>query len=152
MKNLIAVFALMMLALPASASSLILGGFSKHIGLDSYYKEDGTKHKLNEVNPAIGLEHNGWTVLVMENSYHKAGVMLAHNFDVQINDVLSVGVKLGAVTGYGNTPVNMDIAPVVQFETGFKTGRVTTVLGYLPIIKKDERMNGVLTIHWKVEF
>lgn len=142
------VFAAAIISLSANAESIIVGGFSHHLGKDTY-THHGEKRGLNEVNPTLGIESNDWSAIVMKNSYYKPSVAISHNFNYHVNDVLFAGVKVGVVTGYNNTPVDLAVAPLIQFETGFTVKKVTTVVGFIPPVTDSSR--GVFTIHWKVK-
>ena len=129
------------------AASIIVGGASYHIGVSEYTHKGETK-ALNEINPAIGIESDdGWSLAVMRNSYYKTSVVATKDWRWPISDNWTAGVKVGTTTGYGDTPINMDVASFAQFEVGYTYKRVTTVLGYVPPVQDGN--NGVVTLHWK---
>ena len=129
------------------AASIIVGGASYHISVSEYTHKGETK-ALNEINPAIGIESDdGWSLAVMRNSYYKTSVVATKDWRWPISDNWTAGVKVGTTTGYGDTPINMDVAPFAQFEVGYTYKRVTTVLGYVPPVQDGN--NGVVTLHWK---
>ena len=69
---------------PANSVEMIYGGFSKHIGVHEYDYE-GETHKLNEVNPAIGIEtEDGYGFAVMKNSYYKTSVLISKGWTTPI--------------------------------------------------------------------
>lgn len=126
-------------------SSLILGGFSYHIGDREYTYNNETK-PLNEHNLTIGYEHGGWSVVQFKNSYYKPSLMVAKSYDWWFDDVY-YGIKLGLVTGYGDTPVNYDLMPAGQIELGYRTGPITSIIGWMP-----SSSLGVMTLHWEYTF
>lgn len=131
-----------------NAASLIVGGLSYHIGASSY-THNGETHSFNEVNPAIGLEADGWSIAALKNSYGKTSIMATKDWSWPISDSWSAGVKVGTATGYGDTPINLDVAPFAQFEVGYTYHRVTTVLGYVPPL--DNTYDGTATLHFKIK-
>lgn len=131
-----------------NAAALIVGGASYHIGT-STYEYQGQVHDLNQVNPAIGIEADGWSAVVVNNSYDKVSVMATKDWKWSIADNWDAGVKVGTATGYKDTPINMDAAPFMQFEVGYTYKAVTTVIGYVPPIQ--DGMKGVITLHWKIK-
>lgn len=126
-------------------SSLVLGGLSYHIGAREYTYKNETRH-FNERNLTIGYEHDGWSVVQFNNSYYEPSVMVTKGYGWWFKDVYQ-GVQVGAVTGYGDTPMNYDLLPMGQFELGYRTGPVTSIIGWIPSGKVS-----VLTLHWKYTF
>lgn len=126
-------------------SSLIFGGLSYHIGAREYTYKKETRH-FNERNLTLGYEHDGWALIQFNNSYYEPSVMVTKSFGWWYKDAYQ-GVKVGAVTGYGDTPMGYDLLPMGQVELGYRTGPVTSVLGWIPSGKVS-----VLTLHWKYTF
>lgn len=126
-------------------TSLILGGASYHVGARDYtYK--GETRSINEFNPTIGVEIDGWQVAVTKNSFYKTSVLQSHTWYWR-DDNWVQGIKAGLATGYGDTKEEKDILPFGQFEVGYQYRDVTTVVGYIP-----NTNGGVFTLHWKVAF
>ena len=139
---------------PANSVEMIYGGFSKHIGVHEYDYE-GETHKLNEVNPAIGIEtEDGYGIAVMKNSYYKTSVLISKGWTTPIEswgDKWALGARIGAVTGYKDTPIGWAVLPFAQGELQYKvTDRWTMVLGYIPPVQDD--YVGVFTLHGKIRF
>ncbi|UNI71211.1 hypothetical protein P5_0034 [Aeromonas phage P5] len=131
-----------------NAASLIVGGASYHIGT-STYEYQGQTHQLNQINPAIGIEADGWSLVAVQNSYEKVSVLATKDWQWSVADDWTAGVKVGTATGYKDTPINMDVAPFMQFEVGYTYKAVTTVIGYVPPVQ--DGMKGVITLHWKIK-
>lgn len=140
-------YLVLMQALLSSASyqDIIVGGFSYHVGSREFTYNNETRH-VNEVNPTIGVEKDGWQLAVMENSYYKPSVMYSYTWDWSANNWV-YGIKTGLVTGYKNTPVGYQILPFAQAELGYRYKDVTTILGYMPT-----KHGGALTLHWKIAY
>lgn len=145
MKKLI-MLGLMALSMSADATSLLVGGFSYHLTNREYhwYEESGT---VNEINPMVGFEVEGYSFSVMKNSYYKPSFMLAKDFLYEVNDSWAVGVRVGLATGYKDTPINLSLLPFGQAQIEYTTGRLTTVVGFIPPLQQSS--TGIFTLHWK---
>lgn len=76
----------------SEASSLIVGGLSYHYDR-SHYK--------NEVNPAIGFEHKGFSVIyISKNSIEQPSIQLSYGEPFYEKGWGSVGYRYGIATGY----------------------------------------------------
>lgn len=137
---------LMLLSMSADAASLLVGGFSYHV-TNREYHWNGENGTVNEVNPMIGFDYEGYSLSVMDNSYNKTSLVAAKDFLYEINDNWAIGVKVGVATGYKNTPINLSLAPFGQAQVEYTSGRVTTVVGFMPPAQAESA--GVFTIHWK---
>ncbi len=130
-----------------NAASVIVGGASVHLGATSY-EHKGERRSYSYFNPAIGIESDlGWSLAVMRTSYYTTSVVATKDWQWPVTDEWSAGLKLGTATGYGDTPINLDVAPFAQFEVGYTYKRITTVVGYVPPMV--DSADGAVTIHWK---
>lgn len=145
MKKLL-VMGLMLLSMTADAASLLVGGFSYHI-TNREYNWNGNHGEVNEVNPMVGFEYEGYSLSVMNNSYNKTSVVVGKDFLYEINNTWAVGVKVGVATGYKETPINLSLAPYGQAQVEYTSGRLTTVVGFMPPVQAESA--GVFTLHWK---
>ena len=93
----------------ANECSIVFGGVSKHLGERVYRTGSGTR-KLNESNESLGAECNDFAVVAVKLSYYNDGVAAYYTHSFTDN----IGLRLGGVYGYKDTPVNMLIAPLIQ--------------------------------------
>lgn len=121
---------------PAMANDtlgIIAGGWSWHSMSGDY----------NENNKAFGLEYNNVAISTMKNSYNKRSYLGYYTYKFYDTEWLDVGIRLGASTGYEDTPVGMAIVPIVSPVVSFKY----VELGLLPMT------DGVVgTLNLKYEF
>lgn len=145
MKKLM-VLGLMALSMSADAASILVGGFSYHL-TNREYHWNGESGTVNEVNTMIGFEYEGYSISVMDNSYHKTSFVVAKDYMFEINDSWAAGVKVGVATGYNDTPINLPLAPFGQAQVEYTSGRLTTVVGFIPPVQSES--TGAFTLHWK---
>ncbi len=132
---------MLLFASPSMAdTSLIFGGFSYHVGMRSY-TEKGIEKQFNETNETIGIGYNDFYVVYSKLSYSNDGLVVyrCFNFDSVSSDYIKAGVRLGAVYGYGNTPVDMDIAPLFEPIVKFNVNKDLSVdfgvlITHIPIL------------------
>ena len=133
----------------ANALELVFGGFSHHFG-EREYEINHVKYDFNEVNPTIGISGGpggGFTLAVMDNSYNKTSVVVTKDFSWRFDDTWGWGLKVGMATGYGDTPMDMTVAPVGQVELIHTYKSLSTVLGFMPMFGNEAW--GVATLYWK---
>lgn len=147
MKKLL-IMGLMLLSMTADAASLLVGGFSYHLTNRDYHW-NGESGTVNEINPMVGFEYEGYSIAVMNNSYNKVSVVLGKDFIYEINSSWSAGVRVGVASGYKETPINLPIAPYGQAQVEYTTGKLTTVIGFMPPVQSES--SGTFTLHWKWE-
>lgn len=99
------------------------------------YRDRDGYHEFNENNTGGGLSYevsNNFEVGAgfFKNSYNNRSVYGGIDFHTSRTRYLSVGVALGPITGYQNTPqaTHWMILPNIVFGTG----RVRTKIGYIP--------------------
>ena len=85
---------------------------------------------------------------------YKTSVLISKGWTTPIEswgDKWALGARIGAVTGYKDTPIGWAVLPFAQGELQYKvTDRVTMVLGYIPPVQDDYL--GVFTLHGKIRF
>lgn len=86
------ILALVLFTTTASATELLLGGWSKHF-IDS-------PDKFNEDHNMLGARHNGWSIGTFENSYFNRSVFVSKDFELYEYKDLSLKLVAGIVTGY----------------------------------------------------
>lgn len=84
--------------------SVLLPVRSRHYGTDEEYNED---------NHGIGIAYKDAEVVLVKNSYSVWGVGLYYHPKKETRHV-DIGIRLGVTTGYGSTPVDMDLAPIIN--------------------------------------
>lgn len=100
MKKLLIVSALAMASMSANATSLIVGGLS-------YHYDRGAE--MNEVNPAIGIEHKGFSAIyVHNNSVEQKSVQITYGDEFWQGSWWSVGYRIGVASGYKDGQVYAD--------------------------------------------
>lgn len=100
MKKLLIVPVLLMASMSASATSLIVGGLSYHFDRDS---------EMNEVNPAIGIEHKGFSAIYVDkNSVEQKSVQITYGDDFYHESWWTVGYRIGVASGYKRGQVYAD--------------------------------------------
>jgi len=90
----------------AAEHSIVFGGWSSHLG-DSTYDEDGETHN------SFGYGCNDWYVVVSEASYSNTTVAAHYDHKCGNIGIFTASIRLGAVWGYGDTPMGMEIAPLL---------------------------------------
>ena len=146
---IVSLLTFMMFAGQAKASSsMLVGGVSKHIGI-SKYTYQGTTRDLQEHNTMLGFEQDGFSVFGVRNSYDKFGLGMGYTFRHQLTTNLTGGFRVGAITGYHNTPVDMVVTPFVGPELDYRIANLPlhVVGGYIPVIQGD--CLGVLTLSFR---
>lgn len=95
--------------------ALIAGGWSSHHVGDDGYDWEGERYQYTEDNKAVGFEFYNVSVVKFTNSYNKAGTALFYTIepDWASTKYVDFGLRVGATLGYGDTPVNMPVAPYV---------------------------------------
>lgn len=93
----------------ANECSIVFGGVSKHLG-ESGYTYNGDARKFNESNESLGAECNDFAVVAVKLSYYNDGIAAYYTHSFTDN----IGLRLGGVYGYEDTPVSMLIAPLIQ--------------------------------------
>lgn len=135
-------------AATGAENSVILGGLSYHVKSDDYLDEsDGIRKDLNEVHRSIGFRHGSTEIAVgyiHENSYENKSVYVIYNPRWEVAHQWHVGVRLGAATGYDNTPIDMEVAPVIGAEVTLDTGPITFNLGVMA--------PEVISFHMEIDF
>lgn len=148
MKRLVALLALVVslgaIASPTEPikSSLVLSGFSYHLG--RVYTENGETKHFNEVNIGFGLEQDDWRWMLVKNSYSDMSVALMWVPKAELTETTSVGLRLGAATGYGDTPVNLELAPVVGIEFDYHFNNIHIVPAF--------QLPTVFTLHMQIDY
>lgn len=102
-------------AIPDANPALIAGGWSSHHVGDDGYDWEGHRYQYTEENKAVGFELYNVSVVKFTNSYNKAGTALFYTIepDWVSTKYVDFGLRVGATLGYGDTPVNMPVAPYV---------------------------------------
>lgn len=86
------ILALALFTTTASATELLLGGWSKHY-ID-------TDEEFNEEHNMIGLRENGWSIGTFTNSYYNRSVFVSKTFELYKYKDVSFNLVAGIVTGY----------------------------------------------------
>ena len=125
-------------------TSLVVGGFSYHIG-EREYEDYEEKKPYNEVNPTLGVCVDDWCLVRSKLSYHNWGTAV-YNERMYSKGKIAWGIRLGLVHGYEDTPVDMKIVPMFQPIINFSTQVGTTQTGVM--------FTGslVLTVNYKYKF
>jgi hypothetical protein len=116
MKKLITLLALFAASTQAADYKLIIPISSKHIGSDYNY---------NEENYGLGLQVNDLGVIAYKNSYSDTSVMAYYDINKSFDSGVSVGVSIGAVTGYEYADVIPIAQPYVEYG-GFNISVIPT--------------------------
>lgn len=133
-----------------ASSAVLLGGFSHHIGASTYTSNEGTIEDLQEHNTMLGFEQDSFSVFGMRNSYDKFSFGVGYTFRKSLTDNLTAGFRVGAVTGYKDTPVGLALTPFVGPELDYRVPFMKplhVVGGYLPSFTGYSK--GVLTLNFK---
>lgn len=109
----------------SNASALTIGA---HIG--TWHEQDG----MNDRNPGLYLEHNGYTIGGYRNSINRDSYYAGYTISTQ-HRFGEFSLTMGAVTGYEKDPMPM-IAPSIKLGNA----RFTMLL---PKIVKKEAVNGI---------
>lgn len=127
------------------ADAVILGGFSYHLQSRQYWTGD-KKWNINEVNPALGFRFSETelTYVAYHNSYRRTSLAAYWNPRWNLSEYAGVGLRLGAASGYGDTPVNLDVAPIAGGELVTNIGPLDIVLGF--------QAPEVLTLHIELNY
>lgn len=133
----------------AEPINLLVGGLAYHLASQTY-EWNGETHTIDYAMPMIGIEWNQYTLAAFRNTYGKNSIAFAKSWYWGITDNLSFETKAGTVTGYGDTPVGMEVAPLVSVGLDYKVGKYHTVVSYIPPVQSSEA--GVVTLHFKYEF
>ena len=92
MKKLLIISASLAFSMSADATSMIVGGLSYHYDRSSM---------TNEVNPAIGVEYNGFSVIYADkNSIEQKSVQLSYGDTFYNYWWGSIGYRVGVASGY----------------------------------------------------
>lgn len=91
----------------ANADDLLLGQYTRHD--DRFYpkecNQDGKyvcDFRIKDEHPLIGINANGYTVFVMENSYERPSLSVLRTFDYDLTSNVRAYFSAGIVTGYDN--------------------------------------------------
>lgn len=124
--------------------SFLFGGWSKHM-------MDGT---YNERQNVQGLEINDWGMVSMDNSYNEHSIAVYYNLDILDYDYVSLSTRLGAMSGYGDTPVNMDVAPFINPIITIKPFKqfLAVDLGVIPVVTTEDELSAVFTANLRYSF
>ena len=90
MNKLILIALLSFLSFQASAASVIVGGLSYHTF--ETFREGPLTKKINNTNPLIAFEVDGWIIGKMKNSYHEKSTFVAKNVWLVEKQYLKFGV------------------------------------------------------------
>ncbi len=149
-KALLALLALLLVPLAASADDIIVHVGSYH--QDDTYYYDGSIEKYNNFNPGIGyLTDNGWTVGMYKNSYKDLSVYAGKSWLWNCGVAgLKCGGMIGVASGYrkylGN-PVQPIGGLVLKYDIDERYG--VMLLGYPSIGDVDGLVHLALTIKTK---
>lgn len=110
--------AVVMFAKPSQAADyqLLVPLSSKHIG---------TGYSYNEENYGLGLQVDSFGLVAYKNSYSKTSVMAYYDLGKSFDNGISLGVSVGAVTGYEYADVIPTVQPYVQYG-GFNVSLIPT--------------------------
>lgn len=136
--------------------TLLIGGFSWHLGGDGYSKTKYTNtgkaylehNDYNEKNAFIGVRYGLLEAGVYNNSYEETSIVIAMHkqWDLlsQDNDfIVRVGLRGGIVTYNAILPFAQPTAAL-----GYKN--VTAEVSWIPVITSE--MNGVITLNFGYTF
>ena len=97
---------------------VVLGGFSVHTDGSHYEtkKESGIFKKYNEKNSTIGLCYNDYCAAYSKLSYDNDGYSIYNEnfYDFTTGKYIKFGMRLGVIYGYGKTPINKNLLPIIQ--------------------------------------
>lgn len=142
MRNLIAVFVLLVSTSVYATDYIYAGGWSKHVG--------NTSDITNQQHNFVGYERNHWIVGEFKNSFGKEAIIVGKTIDLFEQNEFRVKMAIGAVWGYhqcsrkeppdDNPVICPAVAPMVSYEK-YAVQPTVTVLGSAL----------VFTIRWKFE-
>lgn len=118
----------------ASDWEVTLGGWSNHMSEDKNY---------NETHNTVGVRYKYFEVMTLENSFYRRSWLIAGHPQYKPTDWLSLGLRLGLVSGYNDI-----IEPwVVQPTMTAYYKHVGVEFGYLPDGNKH-----IFTVSGKIRF
>ena len=130
-------------------ASMLVGGLAYHVG-EQTYQWEGEEHKMKVFMPMVGVEVDGYAIAALVNSYGKASILTTTSFTYPVTDKVTVLSRVGAMSGYKDTPIGMDVAPFANVEVDYRFDKVHAVVGYIPPIQSGHA--GVATLHFKYDF
>lgn len=135
MRNLIAVFVLLVSTVAHAEDYIYAGGWSKHFG--------DTTGVINEQHNFVGYERDDWIVGSFKNSFGKDAYLAGKILEIYEIDNIHLKVAVGGVYGYNscsdtNPPSNEAVlcpavAPMLSYER-FAMQPTITVVGKAVVV------------------
>lgn len=119
----------------SSEWEITLGGWSNHMSETKDY---------NEVHDTLGIRYKWFELMTFENSFYKRSVLVAVHSQYKPTDWLSLGLRMGAASGYSEPWVVHPTMTVYYKAVGFEFGYLPTISKYTP--------DGVFTFSGKLRF